>query len=67
MLWQSIEDLPSDEVEEGKRGNLSDIQTLTVSPFQFSYADDADQLKKRFQQWLEEVVLTGLEYWNKSL
>ncbi len=56
-----------DDVEEGERGNLSDIQALTVSPFQFSYADDENNLKERFRQWLEEVVVTGLEYWNKSL
>ena len=55
-----------DDSEEGER-NISDIQPLTDSPFQFSYADEQDNLIERFQQWLEDVIVTGLEYWNKSI
>jgi hypothetical protein len=55
-----------DETEEGER-NISDIQALTDSPFQFSYADEESNLTERFKQWLEDVIVTGLEYWNKSL
>lgn len=55
-----------DNTEEGER-NISDIQALSDSPFQFSYADDEGNLIERFKQWLEDVILTGLEYWNKSL
>ncbi|MGM3309561.1 Fic family protein [Anabaena sp. WFMT] len=55
-----------DNTEDGER-NISDIQTLTDSPFQFSYADEDDNLTERFKLWLEDVILTGLEYWNKSL
>ncbi|MEH2331976.1 Fic family protein [Nostoc sp.] len=55
-----------DETEEGDR-NISDIQPLTESPFQFSYADEEDNLVNRFNEWLEEATITGLEYWNSSL
>jgi Fic family protein len=55
-----------DDSEEGER-NISDIQPLTDSPFQFSYADEQDNLIERFQQWLEDIIVTGLEYWNKSI
>ncbi|MGK7904799.1 MAG: Fic family protein [Hormoscilla sp.] len=55
-----------DDSEEGE-SNISDIQSLTDSPFQFSYADAEGNLRARFQQWLEDVILTGLEYWNKSI
>ncbi|MEQ9234815.1 Fic family protein [Coleofasciculus sp. E2-BRE-01] len=56
-----------DNTEEGE-WNISEIQALTDSPFQFSYADDeGGNLIERFKQWLEDVILTGLEYWNKSL
>nr|WP_016925402.1 Fic family protein [Prochlorothrix hollandica] len=55
-----------DDAEEGER-NISDIQTLADSPFQFSYADEEENLVGRFKQWLEEIILTGLEYWNKSI
>ncbi|MBW4490834.1 MAG: Fic family protein [Trichocoleus desertorum ATA4-8-CV12] len=55
-----------DNTEEGER-NISDIQSLTDSVFQFSYADEESILTERFKQWLEDVIVTGLEYWNKSL
>lgn len=46
---------------------ISDIQSLTDSPFQFSYADEEENLIERFKQWLENIILNGLEYWNKSI
>ena len=55
-----------DDAEEGER-NISDIQPLTNSLFQFSYADEESNLVNRFKQWLEDAIITGLEYWNKSL
>ncbi|MGC1393711.1 MAG: Fic family protein [Coleofasciculaceae cyanobacterium] len=55
-----------DDSEEGER-NISDIQSLTDSPFQFSYADEKENLIERFNQWLEDIILNGLEYWNKSI
>lgn len=47
--------------------NISENQVLTDTLFQFSYADEENNLRERFGKWLEEVVVTGLEYWNKSL
>lgn len=55
-----------DDSEEGER-NISDIQSLIDSPFQFSYADEEENLVDRFKQWLEDVIVTGLDYWNKSI
>jgi Fic family protein len=57
----------SDESERNIGSIISDIQSLTDSPFQFSYADEEENLIERFKQWLEDVILTGLEYWNKSI
>ena len=55
-----------DNAEEGE-SSISEIEKLATSPFQFSYADDEENLIERFKQWLEDVILTGLEYWNKSI
>jgi Fic family protein len=55
-----------DNTEEGER-NMSDIQPLTDSLFQFSYADEESNLIERFKQWLENTIVTGLEYWNDSI
>ncbi|MDY6938659.1 MAG: Fic family protein [Cyanobacteriota bacterium] len=55
-----------DNIEEGER-NINDIQSLSDSPFQFSYADEENNLVERFKTWLEDVLVTGLEYWNQSI
>ncbi len=55
-----------DNTEEGE-SNINEIEKLTDSPFQFSYADEQENLVERFRKWLEDVILTGLEYWNKSI
>ncbi len=56
-----------DDTDEGERTIVNDIQSLSDSPFQFSYADEENNLTERFKQWLEDVLVTGLDYWNKSL
>jgi Fic family protein len=56
-----------DDTDEGERTIINDIQSLSDSPFQFSYADDENILTGRFKQWLEEVLVAGLDYWNRSL
>lgn len=55
-----------DDTDEGER-NISDIQALSNSPFHFSYADEQNNLEIRFKQWLENILITGLEYWNKGI
>lgn len=55
-----------DDSGEGE-SNTNDIQPLSESPFQFSYADEKTTLNERFKAWLEEIIVNGLEYWNKSI
>jgi len=43
-----------------------DLQTLTDSPFYFSYADEAEELLGRFQSWLGAVVKEALVYWQEA-
>lgn len=47
--------------------SVNEIQALTNSPFEFAYAEVQDQLIQRYKQWLETAIVSGLEYWNKSL
>ena len=56
-----------DNTDEGEGVMINDVQPLSDSLFQFSYADERNNLLERFQIWLEEVIVTGLDYWNKSL
>lgn len=56
-----------DKTDEGDRTIVNDVQSLSDSPFQFSYADDETDLMERFKQWLEDVIVAGLDYWNDSI
>ncbi len=53
--------------EEENTALVQDIQSLSETPFQFSYADDAGKLEERFRNWLENALVVGLEYWRKGL
>lgn len=55
-----------DEDEDNTK-RINEIQALSKTPFQFSYADEKQELTKRFQSWLEDVTIVGLEYWNESI
>ncbi len=55
-----------DETENGER-NVNEIQPLVDVPFQFSYADQQNNLIERFQKWMEDAIVAGLNYWNSSL
>ena len=55
------------DASDERERRTSDIQVLTDSLFQFSYADEQDRVVNRFKQWLEDIIVTGLEYWNESL
>jgi hypothetical protein len=41
--------------------------TVCTDIFQFSYRDDVERICARFNPWLEQVILIGLEQWRKQL
>ncbi|HZO95269.1 MAG TPA: Fic family protein [Candidatus Baltobacteraceae bacterium] len=44
-----------------------DLEPISESPFQFSYADEEAELERRFGQWLEQVIINGLNYWQQEV
>lgn len=40
---------------------------VLCSEFQFSYAEPENSVIQRFQPWLENVLLVGLDQWRKQL
>jgi hypothetical protein len=40
---------------------------LSNDLLEFTYLDDAEAVKKRFRQWLEDSLVSGIEYWRKEL
>ncbi|NEP09484.1 MAG: Fic family protein [Symploca sp. SIO2C1] len=57
----------NDESEGSINDMINDIQPLSESPFNFSYADELSSLEERFGKWLEEAIVNGLEYWRQGL
>jgi hypothetical protein len=55
------------EPTETNETRIDDIQSLSSDLFEFTYLDDPDAVKKRFRQWLEDCLVSGLEYWRKEL
>jgi hypothetical protein len=64
---QSIPDPP--RLGQNLKHLLHDIliQPLSSNLFEFTYLDDAEAVKMRFRQWLEDCLVSGLEYWRKEL
>jgi hypothetical protein len=55
-----------DPDEEGT-SLVTQVQALSESPFQFSYKDTEQELDIRFREWLDEVLLNGLNYWQLGI
>ena len=55
------------EPTETDETRIDDIQPLSSDLFEFTYLDEADAVKRRFRQWLEDCLVSGLEYWRKEL
>ncbi len=55
-----------DATDDGE-SSITDVQPLSQTFFQFSYADELNNIKYRYKKWLEEVSATGLEYWREQL
>ena len=54
--------------EESKKAlAATDIEALSSTSFQFSYADEIEELESRFRLWLEDVVINGLNYWQSEI
>ena len=55
------------EPMETNETRIDDIQPLSSDLFEFTYLDEPDAVKTRFRQWLEDCLVSGLEYWRKEL
>ncbi|MCI0379323.1 MAG: Fic family protein [Gemmataceae bacterium] len=55
------------EPTETNESRIDDIQPLSNDLFEFTYLDDTEAVKMRFRQWLEDCLVSGLEYWRTEL
>lgn len=49
------------------RSGVPNNEEIAVVPFQFSYADEREELFARFKVWLDEVLAAGLVYWQRDI
>ncbi len=54
-----------DQTEDGDNG-FSEVVTLCVEPFEFVYSEDGLAVQRRFGNWLEDCLVAGLHYWQKT-
>lgn len=40
---------------------------LCADLFEFAYSDDSEQTKQRFERWLHDTLVVGLNQWKKSM
>ncbi|MCP3959764.1 MAG: Fic family protein [bacterium] len=55
-----------EETEEGER-QIVDLTPLAQDLFQVNYRESPDAATSRFQDWLEDVLVSGLEVWRTGL
>ena len=55
------------EIGESGQGQVTQIESLSETPFQYSYLESEFEVERRFTQWLEEMIITGLSYWQRSI
>lgn len=53
-------------IDESDNGTES-AQRLCSEIFQFAYNDDEQSLLRRYDSWLNAVILTGLDQWRRQL
>lgn len=53
--------------EESKNAILDGPYAICDELFQFTYSEKLDNVKKRFSNWLNKVLLTGLDQWRRQL
>lgn len=55
-----------EEIEEGER-EIRDLISLSPEIFQINYREQPSDAEARFGQWLEDILVRGLEKWRESL
>jgi hypothetical protein len=56
----------SEETEQGER-EVSKVVPLSDEIFQINYREKAEEALSRFGDWLEDILVRGLETWRAGL
>jgi Fic family protein len=53
--------------KEDEEVSIDGPYALSTEVFQFSYNEEESAVKERFERWLSDVILVGLDQWRKQL
>ncbi|HNT37157.1 MAG TPA: hypothetical protein PKH07_19355, partial [bacterium] len=56
-----------DKETKDKETRIDGPYRIARESFQFSYQEDPDSIKQRFDNWLRETIVIGLEQWRQQL
>lgn len=53
--------------ESSEDSQVPEVHTIVTEPFQFTYMEKTEEVVGRFSRWLDNALLTGLDYWRTQL
>lgn len=54
-------------IQGDETGDPRDLERISHLPFEFTYQEQEDELRKRFASWLDETLKFGVKYWESGL
>ncbi len=54
------------EAEDGTR-LVTDVKPLSDEPFEFAYAEEPESVILRFRKWMDQCLVTALDWWQQQL
>ena len=55
-----------EQTESGENA-VGEVTPLAEAPFGFTYIEDPVEVRQRFRAWLDQCIVRGLDYWQKTL
>ena len=55
------------ERSESGETMIGPVTPLVTEPFEFTYSEDSADVQKRFRKWLDQCLIAGLDYWQRSI
>ena len=46
---------------------IADLVPLSKEPFYFAYNESLIQIHDRFNKWIDQALVEGLDYWRKAI
>jgi len=52
---------------EEEATEITDLTSLSSEPFYFAYSEPMSQIHERFNNWIDQALVEGLDYWRKMV